>query len=101
SLYHDPNAKDPFWSNSAKSLVTAIILAITEDALERGQEEKINMYSVANLLSTLGSKEDAQGNNELDKYLQRRPNQNQAKIMNATILFADRKTRSSIFSISI
>lgn len=27
SLYHNPDAKDPFWSNSAKSLVTAIILA--------------------------------------------------------------------------
>lgn len=101
SLYHDPNAKDPFWSNSAKSLVTAIILAITEDALERGQEEKINMYSVANLLSTLGSQEDAQGNNELDKYFQRRPNQNPAKIMYATSEFAEGKTRSSIFSIAM
>lgn len=101
SLYHDPNAKDPFWSNSAKSLVTAIILAITEDSLERGQEEKVNMYSVANFLSTLGSDNDEEGNNALDEFFQRRPGQNPAKLMYATSNFAAGNTRASIFSIAM
>ncbi|MBU5267378.1 type IV secretory system conjugative DNA transfer family protein [Virgibacillus proomii] len=59
------------------------------------------MYSVANLLSTLGSQEDAQGNNELDNYFKQRPDQNPAKIMYATSEFAEGKTRSSIFSIAM
>lgn len=101
SLYHDPNAKDPFWSESAKSLVTGIVLAITEDSLERGQEEKINMYSVANFLSDLGSDEDDQGNNALDDFFQARPDQNPAKLMYATSNFAGGNTRSSIFAIAM
>src|SRR5690625_3331675 len=101
SLYHDPNAKDPFWSESAKSLVTAIILAITEDSLERGQEEKINMYSVANFLSDLGSDEDDDGNNALDDFFQLRPDQNPAKLMYATSNFAGGNTRASIFAIAM
>lgn len=101
SLYYEPNAKDPFWNNSAKSLVQAIILAITEDAIERGQEEKVNMYSVANFLSTLGGKEDEQGNNALDEFFQRRDDQNPAKLAYATSNFAGGNTRASIFSIAM
>ncbi len=101
SLYYEPNAKDPFWNNSAKSLVNAIILAITEDAIERGQEEKVNMYSVANFLSTLGGKEDEQGNNALDEFFQRREDQNPAKLAYATSNFAGGNTRASIFSIAM
>lgn len=98
SLYHDPNAKDPFWSNSAKSLVTAIILALTEDALATGKEEKVTMYSVANFLATLGSDNDDDGNNALDLFFQARDENNPARMMYATSNFAAGNTRSSIFS---
>ncbi|MFL0365714.1 VirD4-like conjugal transfer protein, CD1115 family [Pseudobacillus sp. 179-B 2D1 NHS] len=98
SLYNDPNAKDPYWSNSAKSLVTAIILALTEDAVATGKEEKVNMYSVANFLSTLGSDNDDQGNNALDLFFKARDENNPARMMYATSNFAAGNTRASIFS---
>lgn len=98
SLYHDPNAKDPFWGNSAKSLVTAIILAIAHDSIKKGCEEKINMYSVANFLSTMGSQNDEAGNNALDLFFQGKDDNDPAKMMYATSNFASGNTRSSIFS---
>lgn len=97
SLYDDPNAKDPFWPNSAKSLVTAIILALTEDAVSTGKEEKVNMYSVANFLSTLGSDNDEE-NNALDLFFKARDENNPARMMYATSNFAAGNTRASIFS---
>lgn len=101
SLYYEPNAKDPFFNESAQSLVVAIILAITEDSLERGQEEKVNLYSVANFLATLGGEEDAQGNNALDQFFQQRDELNPARMMYATSNFAGGNTRASIFSVAM
>lgn len=99
SLYHDPNAKDPFWNNSAKSLVTAIILAITADSLKIGKEERINMYSVANFLATKGSDNNEEaGTNALDMFFQSRDENDPARMMYATSNFAAGNTRSSIFS---
>lgn len=98
SLYNDPNAKDPFWNNSAKSLVTAIILALTEDGIAVGKEDKVNMYSVANFLSTLGSDNDDEGNNALDLFFKARKETNPARMMYATSNFAAGNTRASIFS---
>ncbi|MEG0258567.1 MAG: type IV secretory system conjugative DNA transfer family protein [Lysinibacillus sp.] len=98
-LYNDPNAKDPFWSNSAKSLVTAIILAMTEDATITGKEDKINLYSVANFLSSLGSDNDEEtGDNALDLFFKARDENNPARMMYATSNFASGNTRASIFS---
>ena len=101
SLYYDPNAKEKFFNESAQSLVVAIILAITEDSLERGQEEKVNLYSVANFLATLGGEEDAQGNNALDQFFQQRDELNPARMMYATSNFAGGNTRASIFSVAM
>ncbi|GAQ18442.1 conjugal transfer protein TraG [Oceanobacillus picturae] len=101
SLYHDPNAKDPFWSNSAKSLVTAIILALTEDMVNQGKEERVTMYSVANFLSTKGSDNDEEGNNALDLFFQARDENNPARMMYATSNFATGNTRGSIFSVAM
>lgn len=97
-LYNDPNAKDPFWSNSAKSLVTAIILAMVEDALLVGRDETVNLYSVANFLSTLGSDTDEEGENALDLFFRERDENNPARMMYATSNFAAGNTRASIFS---
>ncbi len=98
-LYNDPSAKDKFWSNSAQSLVTAIILALTEDALATGKEETINLYSVANFLSTLGSdNDDEEGTNALDQFFQARDEINPARMMYATSNFAAGNTRAGIFS---
>src|SRR5699024_5486108 len=97
SLYHDPNAKDPFWSSSARSLVTAIILALTADMVNQGKEERVTMYSVANFLSTKGSDNDEEGNNALDLFFQDRDENNPARMMYATSNFATGNTRGSIF----
>ncbi|WP_342472387.1 type IV secretory system conjugative DNA transfer family protein [Metasolibacillus sp. FSL H7-0170] len=97
-LYNDPNAKDPFWNNSAKSLVTAIILAMVEDTLLVGREETVNMYSVANFLSTFGSDTDDEGENALDLFFRERDENNPARMMYATSNFAAGNTRASIFS---
>lgn len=101
SLYHDPNAKDPFWNECATSLVTAIILAITEDAVKMGKEEKVNMYSVANFLATKGSETDSEGNNALDQFFQARKDNTPAKNMYATSNFAGGNTRGSIFTVAM
>lgn len=99
SLYHDPNAKDPFWQNAAKSLVTAIILALVEDAVATGKEDKVNMYSVANFLATKGSDNDEDaGTNALDEFFKARDENNPARMMYATSNFAAGNTRASIFS---
>lgn len=101
SLYNEPNAKDPFWSNSAKSLVTAIILALTEDMVNQGKEERVTMYSVANFLSTKGSDTDDEGDNALDLFFKARDENNPARMMYATSNFATGNTRGSIFSIAM
>src|SRR5699024_12115718 len=101
SLYNDPNAKDPFWSNSAKSLVTAIILALTEDMVNQGKEERVTMYSVANFLSTKGSDNDDDGDNALDLFFQASDENNQARMMYATSKFAKGRTRRSIFNVAM
>lgn len=101
SLYNEPNAKDPFWSNSAKSLVTAIILAIAEDMVAKGKEENVTMYTVANFLSTKGSDNDENDNNALDLFFKERSENNPARMMYATSNFATGNTRGSIFSVAM
>lgn len=99
SLYNDPGVKDPFWNNSAKSLVTAIILAIVEDTLKMGSENKVTMYTVANFLATKGSDNDEKsGANALDLFFKEREEDNPARRMYATSNFSTGDTRSGIFS---
>ncbi|HBF1102414.1 TPA: type IV secretory system conjugative DNA transfer family protein [Clostridioides difficile] len=102
TLYHNPNSKDPIWENSASALVNAMILAICDECIEKGEEHKITMYTVANMLSTLGSqnRKDYQGNNinALDEYFKKLPNNSAAKLQYATSRFAEGNTRASIFT---
>ncbi|UOR10276.1 VirD4-like conjugal transfer protein, CD1115 family [Halobacillus amylolyticus] len=101
-LYHNPQAKEPMWDDSAKSLVNAMILAITEKSITEGIEEKITMYTVANMLSELGTKnevdENGQEYNALDEYFQELPQSHVAKEQYATSNFSKGNTRSSIFT---
>ncbi len=129
TLYYKPGVKDPFWQNSAMSLVNALILAIIDQCLEECNEledykndvakssdsnieetireinekiEKIKskrtLYTVANMLAELGSKEDNLGNNELDKYFSKLKPHSVAKMQYATSNFAKGTTRGGIFS---
>lgn len=131
-LYYKPDTKDPFWQNSAMSLVNALILAVTEKCfdeckiyykkidelknsdnpnkdkliknLEREIEKiksKITLYTVANMLSELGSKTDIKGNNELDKYFSNLDIDSVAKMQYATSNFSKGEARGSIFSVAM
>lgn len=137
AMYYKPNVKEPFWQNSAMSLVNALILAvidkvfkeikILEDEL-RDREEfikktdsdillkknkeiilkikeeiektkgKITLYTVAQMLSELGSAYDEKENNELDKYFNSLDANNVAKIQYSTSNFAKGSARGSIFA---
>lgn len=131
-LYYKPDTKDPFWQNSAMSLVNALILAVTEKCfddckiyykkidelknsdnqnknklisnLEKEVEKiksKITLYTVANMLSELGSKTDIKGNNELDKYFSKLPVESVAKMQYSTSNFSKGEARGSIFSVAM
>lgn len=99
-LYHDPKAKDPFWANSATDLCTALILALCEQC--KNQQEKINMYNVALMLSDLGTRmvEDEDGNevSALDDFFSKFPENHPAKMQYATINFSSGQTRASILA---
>lgn len=131
-LYYKPDTKDPFWQNSAMSLVNALILAVTEKCFEyckiyykkiaelensdkknkdklisnlekdiKKIKSKITLYTVANMLSELGSKTDIKGNNELDKYFSKLPVESVAKMQYATSNFSKGEARGSIFSVAM
>lgn len=140
-LYYKPNTKDPFWQNSAMTLVNALILAVTEECFKEDEQirdrinnlkssketvgydkntieeiensieelekerikvkSKITMYTVANMLSELGSKTDFKGNNELDKYFNNLESKSVAKMQYATSNFSKGDARGSIFSVAM
>ncbi|MDJ0332659.1 VirD4-like conjugal transfer protein, CD1115 family [Planococcus sp. S3-L1] len=99
-LYHDPKAKDPFWANSATDLCTALILALCEQC--KKEQEKINMYNVALMLSDLGTRmmknEDGEEVSALDDFFSKFPENHPAKMQYATINFSSGQTRASILA---
>ena len=98
SLYYKPGVKDPFWQTSAMSLVNALILAVCDECIKNGNLYKVTLYTVANMLSELGSKEDMFGRNELDKYFESLDNKSVAKMQYATSNFSKGSTRGGIFA---
>lgn len=102
TLYHNPNSKDPFWEQCSMSLVNALILAVCDKYIDTDKEYKVTMYTVADMLATLGSKdyEDDDGNksNALDDYFKNLPDHSVAKKQYATSNFAKGNTRNSIFT---
>ena len=105
SLYYKPNVKDPFWQNSAMSLVNALILAVCDECISRNEKEKITMYTVANMLSELGgnsyTNENGEEINKLDEYFKSLPNGSVAKSQYATSSFAGGSARGNIFSVAM
>lgn len=102
TLYYNPSAKDPMWQDSAMSLCNAMILAITDKCIKERTEDKISMFTVANMLSELGSQEIYDENNEpqnaLDFYFKSLPATSVAKMQYATSNFAKGTTRGGIFT---
>ena len=55
-LYHDPHQRISFGKNLLFPYVMRLILAICDKCIKENKEEQITMYSVANMLTTLGTK---------------------------------------------
>lgn len=116
SLYHNPKSKEPMWENSAMSLVNGLILALCEKCLTKNkdlvglseeelmkikaEEQKVTLYTVATLLSDLGS-ENTPAGNALDLYFSALPKESIAKKQYATSKFSEGKTRASIFTVAM
>lgn len=140
AMYYKPNVKEPYWQDSAMSLVNALILAVIdkvykevnplkselskrEDFIRKNNDKtlfkknkeriveikkeieklkgKITFYTVAQMLSELGSAYDEQGKNELDKYFNDLDANNVAKMQYATSNFAKGTSRGGIFSMAM
>ncbi|MFT9075993.1 VirD4-like conjugal transfer protein, CD1115 family [Ethanoligenens sp.] len=97
----DNPQSDPVWPNSARALLTAIIIYMLEDGYKRGQLELVNMYSVLNFFLEYGSATIRIGKqkvNALDNLFAQLPVGHPAKLAYAPSNFADGEMRSSIFS---
>ncbi|MBE5674659.1 type IV secretory system conjugative DNA transfer family protein [Staphylococcus sp. SS35] len=100
-IYFDPNAKDPFWNDSASNLIKAIILALLVQVDKNNELEKFSMYNVAKMLSNLGGSVDDEGNNLLDIYFKNLPMNHLAKDAYAQSNFSTGNTRGSIFTVAM
>lgn len=97
-LFNDPLAKDKTWQNWSISLTNALIMAHVIDCVEANEPEKINMYSVTNLLISLGQKQIDEKTNQLDKFFIERPSDDIARLQYSSIAFAQGKQKGNIFS---
>lgn len=100
SIYADPNAKDAFWQNTAMSLTNALILALCEEFIPKGEKEKITLYNVAKMLSELGKTHTVEDNKEvyyIDEYFDSLPEDCSARLQYSTAQFAKESTKASIF----
>lgn len=100
-IYFDPNAKDPFWNDSASNLIKAIILALLVQTDKNNELEKFTMYNVAKMLSSLGGNTDENDNNLLDVYFKKLPTTHIAKDAYAQSNFSTGNTRGSIFTVAM
>ncbi|MCG1169225.1 type IV secretory system conjugative DNA transfer family protein [Staphylococcus epidermidis] len=100
-IYFDPNAKDPFWNDSASNLIKAIILALLVQTDKNHELEKFSMYNVAKMLSNLGGNTDKDENNLLDVYFKNLPSNHIAKDAYAQSNFSTGNTRGSIFTVAM
>ena len=111
SIYYDKNVTDKTWDEASMDVASALILAICEKSLKTNEEKKqlseeelkyweneerkFNLYSVARMLSELGTDETVVGT-ALDLYFDSLPNTSIAKMQYNTIKFTKERTRSSL-----
>lgn len=97
-LFNDPTAKDKTWQNWSISLTNALIMAHIIDCIEAGEEDKINMYSVTNLLINLGQKQITEKHNQLDLFFADRPLNDIARMQYSSVAFAEGKLKGNIYA---
>ncbi|MGX6962247.1 VirD4-like conjugal transfer protein, CD1115 family [Vagococcus xieshaowenii] len=101
-LYHNEEAREPIWEETAMALVNAVILALCHEFIEKSDdpqktEKYITMYAVSNMLVELGTPNE-KGDTLLDKYFENLPPGNPAKLEYSTVMYAEGQMRSSIFA---
>ncbi len=99
AIYHNEQSSEPMWEESSMALVNALILDLCDKCIKNGDEEKITLYTVANMLTEL-CKTYTVGANErykIDDYFDKLPPTSVARMQYATVNFAQGKTKGSIF----
>lgn len=101
-LYHNEEAREPVWEETAMALVNAVILALCYEFITKSKnpsktEKYISLYAVSNMLVELGDV-DENGDTLLDKYFANLPAGNPAKLEYSTVLYAKGQMRASIFA---
>ncbi|MEG0553102.1 MAG: type IV secretory system conjugative DNA transfer family protein, partial [Carnobacterium sp.] len=105
SLYMTGDPEADFWNSLASSLVGASILALCGIYLkeDKYQPEKITMRNVQTFITELGKQkvkinpDDKEEKTKLDLFFHTLDNSDVAKMLYSATLFAEGKTRSSIF----
>lgn len=64
ALYYNPSAKDPFWQNSAMTLVNGLILAIIDECLNKCKILDVKIKDFENKIDELRNKINEVENNE-------------------------------------
>ncbi len=95
AICEDVTSRDKYWQESSSSVLSALCLAIIEDARK---ESQVHFSSIYNLVVEHGSKKYGD-QNSLDKYFSDRPFGNTAKNLYSSGNFARGETRATIFSI--
>jgi len=111
SIYYNAKSTDPIWDNASMDVASALILALCEKCIKtdeekkslseeelkywENEESKVNLYSLACMLSELGSDETVVGT-ALDLYFDSLPKKSIAKLQYNTVKFTSGRTRASV-----
>lgn len=97
-LYHNKEAREPVWQETAMALVNAIILALCYEFIEKTYKpELVTMFSVGQMIVELGT-DATQGMNILDRYFDSLDPSNPARTEYSTVRLSSGQMRSSIFT---
>ena len=92
------NEKDPLWEKGARSIITAVCLAMLEDSDDERLDmtkEKFNFYNINKILTNSENNYEA-----LKNYFEGRPKLSQAYTLSRQVLAAADQTLSSYMSIT-
>lgn len=102
-LYHNEEAREPVWEETAMALVNGIILALCYEFIEKSDDPKktekyVSMYAVSSMMIELGTINDEGGETLLDKYFSNLPSSSPARMEYSTVMYAQGQMRASIFA---
>lgn len=103
-LYHNENAREPVWEESAMAGVNGVVLAECYEFIQKPIQEglppdpdMVNLYGVGQMFIQLGNAAK-DGSNKLDDYFNSLEPSNPARMEYSTVQFAEGQMRSSIFA---